>query len=214
MYIPEHFRMSDEDIQAFLTSVRGGNLVTVDESGRPLATFLPWVVMDGRLITHMGTINPQSHHTGEALVVFMGADAYISDEWMTGGAAPTWDYETVHVYGRYHVHTDLGWILDSWAGLLKRFSNRTLDDYDPAWLEIQSRSVVGVEVIITEIQAKSKLSQNRGESEVRTIIDHLGDSCPCLASRMTKVSLPHIIEREERVRRVRLNRAIASYDRT
>ena len=206
MYIPEHFRMPDEDVSVFLSNVGGGNLVTVDETGRPQATFLPWVVLDGRLISHIGTVNPQSRHTGEALVVFMGGDAYISDEWTAGVAAPTWDYETVHVYGQYRTHTDMDWILDSWSDLLKRFSNRTLDDYDPAWLEIQSRSVVGIEVSIDEVDAKSKLSQNRTEPEARSIIDHLTPTCPHLASRMAEVSLPHIVARDERVRKIRYNR--------
>ena len=203
MYIPEHFRMPDEDVEAFLSNVGGGNLVTVDEAGRSQATFLPWVVLDGCLISHIGTVNPQSRHTGEALVVFMGDDAYVSDEWMSGVTTPTWDYETVHVYGQYRTHTDVDWIFDSWSEMLKRFSNRTLDDYDPVWLEIQSRSVVGIEVTIGEVEAKSKLSQNRTEPEARTIIDRLTGTCPHLASRMTDVTLPHITSRDEKTRQIR-----------
>jgi len=199
MYIPEHFRVSDEDVQAFLTGVRGGNLVTVD-AGRPQATFLPWVALDGRLVSHIGKVNPQSRHTGEALVVFMGDDAYISDEWMPGVAAPTWDYETVHVYGEYRTHTEPQWIMESWSAMLK-LSHRQIDDYDPSWLEIQSRSVVGIEVVITEVHAKSKLSQNRSESEVHSIIDHLSPACPHIAARIAEVSLPHIAAREERALR-------------
>lgn len=201
MYIPDHFRMPEEDTASFLRDVRRGTLVTVDASThRPMATFLPWAMaQDGRLTSHIGTINPQTAHTGEALVVLMGDDGYISDEW-TSGAVPTWNYETVHIYGEYRTHTDPEWIINSWSDMLKRFSARTIDDYDPAWLEIQARSVTGVEVIITEIQAKSKLSQNRSEPDVRSIISHLEPTCPHLAERMGKVSLPHIAQREERVR--------------
>ena len=212
MYIPEHFRMSDEDVEAFLPEVRAGNLITVDENSRPLATFLPWVLMDGRLISHMGTVNPQSRHTGEALVVFMGDDAYICDEWMSGITAPTWDYETVHVYGDYRTHTDPEWIIDSWSQMLERFSHRTIGDYDPAWVEIQTRSVVGVEVVVTEIQAKSKLSQNRARSDVDSIISHLTPACTHLAARMTEVSLPHIAARDERVREIRDDRLSVGID--
>lgn len=202
MYVPEHFRTSTEDAQAFLASVRCGNLVSVDESTRrPMATFLPWVPVGDRLISHMGTVNPQSRHTGEALVVFMGDEAYISDEWMVD-AAPTWDYETLHVYGRYRTHSDPQWIIDSWSGMLERFSHRTIDDYDPRWVEIQTRSVVGVEVIITDIEAKSKLSQNRTEPEIHSIIDHIRPSCPHLAARMAEVSVPHIVARDEKVRAI------------
>jgi len=57
-----------------------------------------------------------------------------------------------------------------------------------------------VEVLVTEIEAKSKLSQNRTESDVLSIIDHLEPACPHLADRMRDVSLVHIASRDERVR--------------
>jgi len=206
MYIPDHFRMSDEDTQSFLREVRHGTLITIDQAQmRPVATLLPWTLIDGdRLTSHIARVNPQSTTGGptppQALVIVMGEDSYISDTWMSPGAVPTWNYETIHIYGDLFTHDDPDWIIDSWSDMLKRFSTRTLADYDRDWLEKQARAVTGIEVRITGIQAKSKLSQNRSESDATSIIDHLEPSCPHLADRMRQVSLPHIAARDERVR--------------
>jgi len=201
MYIPDHFRMPDEDVAAFLRQARTGTLVTVDASGNPAATFLPWTLAEPtRLTSHIGRVNPQSRHGGPALVILMGDDAYVSETWMAPGAAPSWNYETVHLYGELVLHTDPDWIIDSWDAMLRRFSCRTVADYDRAWLIAQARAATGVEVTISQIQAKSKLSQNHAEAEIRSIADHLEPACPHLADRMRTVSLPHVARRDERVR--------------
>ncbi|MDR0283996.1 MAG: FMN-binding negative transcriptional regulator [Propionibacteriaceae bacterium] len=203
MYIPEHYRMPEPDVAAFLAETRTGTLVTV-AAGRPVATFLPWTLVDGdRLTSHLALVNPQAAADGEALVILMGADAYVSDEWMGDGAAPTWDYETVHLVGDLTLHRDPDWIISSWDDLLRRFSHRTAADYDPSWLERTARAVVGVEFRIREVQAKSKLSQKESAATVRSIADHLAPACPRLSARLEAVSLPHIAARDERVQAAR-----------
>ncbi|MCL2471958.1 MAG: FMN-binding negative transcriptional regulator, partial [Propionibacteriaceae bacterium] len=151
MYIPEHFRMPDADVRAFLQQVRTGTLITTDlRTRRPLATFLPWVMTgDDRLTSHMGSVNPQSHDSdpdAEALVILMGYDGFVPADWMGPGAAPTLDYETVHVYGHLTTHTDADWILQSWDDLLRTFSHTTLQEYDHDWLVKNARAVVGIEI--------------------------------------------------------------------
>ena len=207
MYIPDHFRMSEADSSEFLRQARTGTLVSSDpESGRPLATFLPWVVSSGdRLTSHIGRVNPQSAHgstlgSPDALVILMGDDAYVCQEWLAPGSAPSWNYETVQVYGRLVTHEDPDWILQSWSDMLHRYSTTTLEAYDHDWLVKQARAVTGVEIVITEIQAKSKLSQNRSAADVLAVAAGVEPSCPHLAGRMRAVSLPHIAAREERVR--------------
>ena len=205
MYVPEHFKMSPTDLESFLSGVHGGNLVTLDpKTSRITASFLPWVLVDGqRLTTHMGRVNPQSVHQGDALVIFMGNDGYISEEWLGDGSSPTWNYETVHVYGQMTTHTDPQWIYQSWRDLLDHSSASRLEDYDPGWLEKQVPATVGVEVEITEVMAKSKLLQNRREEVVRTVATNLEDACPALAERILTVCLPYIAARQERVRAAR-----------
>ena len=201
MYIRDHERTPDAE--RLLTDLGAGTLVSIDpESMRPHATFLPWAYASDRLTSHIGVINPQATHNGQVLVILMGDDAYISEEWMVHGA-PTWDYETVHIYGELIIHTDPDWIIQSFDDLLQRFSTKRIGDYEDSWLESQVRAVVGVEVAITEIQAKSKLSQNRGNHEVRTISDSLEPTCPHLAERIREVSLPHTAAREALVAQAR-----------
>ena len=197
MYTPEHFRTPD----LRLDQVRTGTLVTVDPAtGRPDATFLPWVVLDGdRLTSHVAKVNPQTGHPGPALVIAMGADGYVSDQWMAPGAAPTWDYETIHLHGDLTWMTDPDWVIQSWDDMLRRFSDRTVADYDRAWLAQMARAVVGVEFRVTEIQAKSKLSQNRPTTQIGVIADNLEPTCPHLASRVREIALPHAAAREQRV---------------
>jgi len=203
MYIPEHFRMPEADAMAILSGRFTGNLVSVDpDSVHPLATFLPWVGLDGgiRLISHMGRVNPQSAHFGPVLLIVMGPDAYVDPDWMKPGSVPTWDYETIHVYGRLTTHTDPDWIIQSWSDMMSRFSTQTLDGYDPDWLWLMAQAVTGLELEVDRVEAKSKLSQNRTEAEARNIADHLEPGCPALAGRIREVALPHIEAREERVR--------------
>ena len=202
MYTPAHFRMPPDDLGDFLDRVHKGNLITVDPSnGRLAATFLPWAfVNNDRLTTHLGRVNVQSGHAGQALVILMGDDAYVSEEWLGDGSAPSWNYETVQIRGELVIHTDPDWIYQSWRELLDRFSNSQLDDYDPVWLEGQARACVGAEVRISEVEAKSKLSQNLTEAVVQSVADHLTPTCPALAERMRQVSLPYIAARQARVR--------------
>jgi len=204
MYVPDHFRMSASDTRQFLREVPAGTLVSHDTSGRLLASYLPWALVgEDCLTTHIGKVNPQAHSAGQALVILMGEDAYVSEEWMNEGEAPGWVYETLHLYGRLIIHTETDWILQSFSDILARFSASSLGDYEPEWLEKQARACVGVEFLIEEWQGKAKLAQNRSEEEVRMIASQIEPNCPHLADRMREVSLPHIAAREERVRQAR-----------
>ncbi|MCL1906668.1 MAG: FMN-binding negative transcriptional regulator [Propionibacteriaceae bacterium] len=205
MYIRDHFRTSPEDLKAFLSQVTTGTLITTDpDTGRIVASFLPWVFTENNtLTTHIGVINSQALHSGEALVIFMGEDSYVSEEWLRDGAAPSWNYETVHVYGDLVIHREPEWIINSFQDIMIRYSKKTNQDYDGDWLEGQTKACVGVEIKITDIEAKSKLSQNLSAGEIETIASHLDSSCPGLASRMREVSLPHIAAREARVDQAR-----------
>ncbi|MDR0782505.1 MAG: FMN-binding negative transcriptional regulator [Propionibacteriaceae bacterium] len=201
MYTPAHFRMPEADVAGFIERIGTGTLITTDPgTGRPHATFLPWAYLGDRLTTHIGLVNPQAAHSGEALVIVMGENAYVSERWLGPGAAPSWNYETVHLYGELVIHRDPEWINQSFRDLIARFSEKSLDSYDPDWLEKQTRACVGAEVIIREVEAKSKLSQSSSELAVRTVADQLEATCPGLAARMRDISLPHIAEREQRIR--------------
>ncbi len=98
-----------------------------------------------------------------------------------GRVVPTWNYVTAHVYGRLLVHDDPAWVEDVVRRLTAKHeaARLTAPDQPPAWsvddaprafIEGQLRAIVGLELQITRIEAKAKLSQNRPVGDVAGIV--------------------------------------------
>jgi transcriptional regulator len=92
-----------------------------------------------------------------------------------GRVVPTWNYVTAHVYGRLVVHDDPVW-LDS---LVRRLTDRheaaspqpwSVEDAPPTFIAGQLRAIVGVELVISRVEAKLKLSQNRSGADVDGVV--------------------------------------------
>ena len=119
----------------------------------------------------------------EALVIVRGPEAYVSPAWYAtkrehGRVVPTWNYVTAHLYGDLLVHDDHDWVDRNVRALVARHEGRrpepwAVDDAPSDYLEGQLRAIVGVEVRITRIEAKLKLSQNRSRADVVGAIDGL-----------------------------------------
>jgi transcriptional regulator len=186
MYVPAHFGMDDEDVRALLAGHGAADLVTSTSQGL-LATMLPFVFEPnvgehGALLGHVARNNPQWREpaAGESLVIVRGPDAYVSPSWYAskaehGRVVPTWNYVTAHVYGRLVVHDDVQWV----EALVRRLTERheadmphpwSVDDAPQAYVAGQLRAIVGVELQITRIEAKAKLSQNRPAADVDGVV--------------------------------------------
>ncbi|HEY2550186.1 MAG TPA: FMN-binding negative transcriptional regulator [Streptosporangiaceae bacterium] len=191
MYIPAHFAAADIDQVAQLVERAGAaDLVTFDGE-RLIATLLP-VIWDssagqhGRLLGHIALANPQwkSARGGlPGLAIVHGPQAYISPSWYAakkedGRVVPTWNYTTVHFTGPVTFHQDPQWLLDIVTQLTGRYEHGRpdrwrVDDAPEAYIAGQLRGIVGVELTITQIEAKEKLSQNRGAADRAGVIDAL-----------------------------------------
>lgn len=179
MYAPPPFAESDPDkVAELIDRARLGVLVTHGSEGL-YATHLPWLHdrEAGALLGHMARANPHRSlaGAGEALVIFSGADAYVSPSWypskaVDGRQVPTWNYEAVHVHGR------LEWIdeRDALQTLVSRLSDRleagrpapwAVSDAPSDYVERLIRGVVGVRFAITRVEAKRKLSQNKADED-------------------------------------------------
>src|SRR5262249_54032989 len=88
-----------------------------------------------------------------------------------GRVVPTWNYLTLHVYGQLVIHDDVAWV----ENLVRRLTERheagrdhpwSVDDAPPEYVAGQLRAIVGVEIIISRIEAKAKLSQNRPPADI------------------------------------------------
>ena len=181
MYSPAHFAADPQAVQTLLAAPGAANLVTMTDQGL-LATLLPFafnpgVGERGALQAHMARNNPQWSATpsGEALAIIQGPDDYISPSWYAskaehGRVVPTWNYSTAHVYGQLVVHDDAGWL----AGHVRHLTGLheegradpwAVDDAPEKFIAGQLRAIVGVELVITRIEAKEKLSQNRTDAD-------------------------------------------------
>lgn len=189
MYIPAHFTPDGALVAELLHHHGAADLVTLTTQGLA-ATMLPFIYVPdagehGALHGHLARDNPQWKlpAQGEALVIVRGPDAYISPSWYAskaehGRVVPTWNYVTAHVYGRFTVHDDAAWTED----LVRRLTAKheagsarpwAVDDAPPEFIAGQLRAIVGVELRISRIEAKAKLSQNRPAADVEGVIDGL-----------------------------------------
>lgn len=186
MYVPAHFAASPETVQALLTRPGSANLVTMTPQGL-LATLLPFVYdpetgEHGALQGHLARNNAQWSQpaVGEALAIIQGADAYVSPSWYAskaehGRVVPTWNYTTAHVYGRLVVRDDPEWLdrqVRRLTGLHEAGLDRPwdVDDAPGRYIAGQLRAIVGVELVITRIEAKAKLSQNRPAADIDGVV--------------------------------------------
>lgn len=191
MYTPAAFAEDDPNLIAqFFIDHPMAQLVTMTESGL-VATPLPMLYEPtadglGSLVGHVARANRQwaeSTTTVEALAIFTGPDAYVSPNWSPskvehGKVVPTWNYETVHVRGRFLVHDDVEWKRALVTRLTQRHESRfdvmwAVEDAPPDYIESMLRAIVGIEVEITSIQAKRKLSQNKPSGDIAGIADGL-----------------------------------------
>jgi transcriptional regulator len=137
----------------------------------------------GRLLGHIAIANEQwrtAQPGAQALAILHGPQAYISPSWYEskarhGRVVPTWNYETVHLTGTIAFHQDPEWL----RGVVTRLTRRheggrehpwAVSDAPPEYIDGQLRAIVGIELTITAIEAKQKLSQNRSELDREGVI--------------------------------------------
>jgi len=139
-----------------------------------IASHIPFLVTHDHdelhLHGHLARPNPQVGHLArgdEVLAIFHGPHAYVSPSWYTSGpSVPTWNYADVHAYGIVRLVEDADWLRQ----LLRRLSERheackpvpwQMQDLPETYLEGMLRGIVGLDIAVTRLEGKYKLSQNR-----------------------------------------------------
>jgi transcriptional regulator len=190
MYVPRHFAPPDATAIAELLGSAGvSDLVTFTNDGLVCSTlpflFEPDIGPLGSLYGHLARANAQwrTEPLVDALVIVHGPDAYVSPSWYAtkregGRVVPTWNYVVTHVYGQLVFHDDPDWT----ETLVRRLTARheathpvpwTPDDAPRDFIVAQLRMIVGIELKISRIEGKWKLSQNRGQADVIGVADSL-----------------------------------------
>jgi transcriptional regulator len=188
MYVPSHFAPDEAAVNELLARHGAADLITATPDGLR-ATMLPFVY-DRERRTLLGHFARNNDHwrqpvLGEALVIVRGPDSYISPSWYAskvehGRVVPTWNYVTAHVHGALTVHDDVEWL----AALVRRLTDQheagrpapwSVDDAPEKFVQGQLRAIVGVEIAISRIEGKFKLSQNRPDADIDGVIAGLAE---------------------------------------
>lgn len=190
MYLPEHFvETRQSELHRLLREHPLGILVTAT-SGVLDADHLPFeldasIGAQGLLRAHVARANPVWQHADgkDVLVIFRGSEAYISPNWYPSKheahrQVPTWNYQVVHVRGRLTARDDERFV----RGLVSRLTRTHEAGEEKPWKMTDSSqeyiaqmlaAIVGIEIEISAITGKSKLSQNKEARDVQSVVEHL-----------------------------------------
>jgi transcriptional regulator len=148
-----------------------------------VASHIPFLVESRddelHLVGHLARPNPQVEDLGqggEVLAIFSGPPAYISPSWYAGGpSVPTWNYVDVHAYGTVRLIEDGEWLRQ----LLHRLTDRheagnrvpwRIEDLPEAYLDGMVKGIIGLDIAVSRLEGKFKLSQNRPEADRPRVI--------------------------------------------
>lgn len=205
MYLPDHFSETEAaEIDAVIDANPLAVLLTHTPDGL-VANHIPILKQGDRLIGHIALAN-NLHEVladdAQVLAVFRGEDSYISPNWYPSKAAthkqvPTWNYQAVHISG------PIRWIRDTGGKrrivhMLTRHFEQPLNG-DDAWsmgdapeefLAGMIDAIIGFEIIVQQVIAKSKLGQNKEAGDFSSVTKHMKDrQKTALATRMERHGL-------------------------
>jgi len=183
MYIPASFKESRiELLHDLIVKHPLGLLVTHGDSGLE-ASPIPFLLYanegeHGMLRAHLAKANPHwgllSEHD-ECLVVFQGPDGYVTPSWYpskaeTHKAVPTWNYATVQVRGTASVIEDAAWLrrqLDDMTKLHEKLRPQpwSVGEAPADYIANQMKAIIGIEIPISRIDGKWKMSQNKDDAD-------------------------------------------------
>jgi transcriptional regulator len=184
MYIPKHFEGNEADGREIMKAHSWALLTTADEAGAPLCTHLALQWEDdgsphGTLVGHMARANDHWKlfaRPAQSLALFWGPHAYVSPTWYTPGAkVPTWNYVTVHAYGRPEIVEPTPAVLMVLTKLAAHYEGTGAEAWGlgrlpPGNAAGQTHHIVAFRMKLERIETKLKLSQNRELEDRQRVI--------------------------------------------
>lgn len=190
MYQPDVFR--EDHLETLHSLIRAHPLATLITSGIGglLANLVPFTIVDGgekgTLRAHVAKANDQVdalRSGSETLVVFQGADAYITPSWYVskrehGRVVPTWNYAVVQARGAPRVIDDPHWLRAQIQALTatqeqKRATPWSVNDAPEPFISGQIKAIIGIEIPIVTLEGKWKVSQNRSDADRQGVVEGL-----------------------------------------
>ena len=206
VYLPPAFTEARPEVLiAHIERYDFGLLVSHGPAGL-VASHIPFLVQrEGEalhLLGHLARPNPQVADLargGEVLAVFAGPHSYVSPSWYANApAVPTWNYADVHAYGTVHMIEEAEWL----RRLLRRLSQRheagnsapwRMEDLAAAYLSGMVKGIVGLDIAVSRLEGKFKLSQNRPADDrppVIAALERRGDPDAAAVARLMREREP------------------------
>ena len=191
MYIPKHFEITDEtEISKFIEANSFGQLISLIDT-EIVSTHIPFLFdAESRvLLAHMAKANPQWQQIQEqkVLVTLQGEHAYISPCWYESAGVPTWNYQAVHIRGIAESFTDPKKLKRMVDKLTEQNESGYPDPWQSDYSALMLRGIIGIEISVTSIECKFKLSQNRSVQDQSNLQEQLVDrGHEALANEMNK----------------------------
>lgn len=178
MYLPSYFAVDDlEEVAAFIQANAFGQLISSVE-GRLFSSHIPFFLSSDKasLTCHVAKKNPQWKRIDgqEVLITFQGPHDYVSPSWYASSGVPTWNYQAVHVYGTPALITETAKLRSIVNELTRRHESSFARPWEPKFRDSMLNAIVGIRIMITEVQCKFKLSQNRSERDRLKVAEELG----------------------------------------
>ena len=176
MYIPKHFEAPSAAAVGDLIDNHAFGVLASTQGERLEISHAPFLRDgDDRLLCHLARNNPQASLIDGRTVaaIFTGPHAYVSPSWFADEGVPTWNYAAVHVTGEAAVftgHERLRELVERLASVYEAAEPAPwVPQYDARKLDY----IVGVEIRVSDVQAKFKMSQNRSAADRAGVVDAL-----------------------------------------
>ncbi len=202
MYIPDIY--VNENRSEILRFIEENSFaILVNQSNSKInATHIPLFIEksdENQLILsgHISKLNPQSENfaeNGKVLAIFSGAHSYVSSSWYDYEEVPTWNYLAVHLEGKIEILNEEQKLLHL-ENLTNKYEKNSENPISTKSLSEktmrQSNGIIAFNIIVENIDAVKKLSQNKSEHNKKSIISHLekidNEGAKCIASEMKKL---------------------------
>lgn len=206
MYLPKHFEVTNSDTLANLIGEYPlATLIGILDDQSEI-NHLPLMLSSdqSRLFGHVARSNPliqiANQATSQVTAVFHGPSAYVTPSWYpskpeTGKVVPTWNYAVVHAQGNLSLIDDPLWLRKHVSQMTDIHeptyqSQWKLDDAPEEYIQLMLNAIVGIEIQITSMVGKFKLSQNRPAKDHAAVLGELKHSSNKNLQGMAKLMKP------------------------
>ena len=176
MYTPKHFEQTNPStLWDFIEQHAFGTLLTI-AAGEPTVSHLPFLPDRGAGVLHCHVARANAHwraldRTSQVLAIFTGPHGYVSPTWYAErGGVPTWNYTVVHVHGSAQAVDDAERTRKHVEALAAKYESGRPAPWVPEYDTRRLAGIVGIDIRVTKLEGKFKLSQNRSDADRARVV--------------------------------------------